>query len=87
MNVLTCSKHIIKIKRLVIIILIITSPSYTDAQQNVLDTRLSFRLADVSIANVLKSISRKTGYYFTYDTDLIEPEKFTTRRPSDYQHG
>ncbi len=80
MNVLTCSKHIIKIKRLVIIILIITSPSYTHAQQNVLDTRLSFRLADVSIANVLKSISRKTGYYFTYDTDLIEPEKLTTVR-------
>jgi hypothetical protein len=80
MNVLTYGKHIITIKRLVIIILIMTGSPATHAQQNILDKRLSFKLTDVSIASVLKSISHKTGYHFTYDTDLIEPERLTTVR-------
>ncbi len=80
MNVLAYAEHKIIIKRLVIIILIITVSFITRAQENVLNTRLSFKLNDVSISTVLKSISRKTGYYFTYDTDLIEPDRLTTVR-------
>ncbi|MBN1388560.1 MAG: carboxypeptidase-like regulatory domain-containing protein [Bacteroidales bacterium] len=83
MNVLTNGTYIITIKKLVIIILIITGSFVTQAQHNVLDTRLSFKLTDVRIASILKSVSRRTGYYFTYDTDLIEPEKLITVRMDD----
>jgi len=66
--------------RLVIVISIITVSSSVHAQETVLESPLSLRFNDTSIAGILKSISRKTGYYFTYDTDLVEPDKLTSLR-------
>ncbi|HCC71075.1 MAG TPA: hypothetical protein DEQ09_07995 [Bacteroidales bacterium] len=78
MNVLTYDKYTTLARRLVIIILIITGPSIIRAQENVLYTNISLKFTNTSISNILKSITRETGYYFTYDTDLIEPERLTT---------
>ncbi|MFO7851288.1 MAG: carboxypeptidase-like regulatory domain-containing protein [Bacteroidota bacterium] len=78
MNVLAYAKYNAMIKRLVIFILIITCPSFTFAQESVLETPFSFNLNNVSISTILKSVSRETGYHFTYDTDLIEPESIIT---------
>ena len=80
MNVLAYAKKNIIARRLVIIILIITCSSFLQAQDNVLNTLISCKLSNASISTVLKSLSRKTGYHFTYDTDLVEPEKQTSVR-------
>ncbi len=80
MNVLAYTVRNIGIKKLVIIILIITGSSIIQAQDTVLNTRISLKLNNTSISAVLKSLSRKTGYYFTYDTDVVEPEKLTSLR-------
>ncbi|MDT8401630.1 MAG: carboxypeptidase-like regulatory domain-containing protein [Bacteroidales bacterium] len=80
MDVLAYAGKNIVTRSLVIMILIITGSSVLHAQENILDTRLSLRFSEASISTVLKSISRKTGYYFTYDTDLVEPERLTRVR-------
>lgn len=80
MNVLIYARHIIMIRRLAITLIIIACSSFTYAQENILATPLTLKLSDVSISTVLRFVSRKTGYYFTYDTDLIEPERITTVR-------
>jgi len=35
---------------------------------------ISIKMNGVKISTALKAISRKTGYVFTYDTDLVKPE-------------
>lgn len=65
---------------LLIIILILAAPNILRAQDNVLDDKLTVRFTETSISSVLRSISRKTGYNFTYDTELVEPETLTTIR-------
>lgn len=80
MNVLADAGKNIAARYPVIIILFITCSPFLYAQQDVLESRHSLRFSDVSISTVLKSISRKTGYNFTYDTDLVEPESLTSVR-------
>ncbi|MEE4215394.1 MAG: carboxypeptidase-like regulatory domain-containing protein [Bacteroidales bacterium] len=70
-------------KGLVIMIFIITVSSIAHAQENVLEAPITLRFSETSISSVLKSISRKTGYYFTYDTDLVEPDKLTSLRANN----
>lgn len=79
MNVLAYAGNKVTIKNFVIILLIITTSHLKlSAQESILDTRLSLRHSDVSISDILRSVSRKTDYYFTYDFDLVEPERLTT---------
>jgi len=78
MDVLAYAGKNIVTRSLVIMILFITGSSFLHAQENILDSRLSLRINEASISTVLKSLSRKTGYYFTYDTDLVEPENLTS---------
>lgn len=70
-------------RRLVIIIFIITASSVIHAQENILEAPLSLRFNDTSISGILKSISRKTGYYFTYDTDLVEPGRLASLKANN----
>ncbi len=71
-------------KKIVITLILITGFSFATAQENnVLESRLTLRLNDVSISNILKTISRRTGYHFTYDTDLIEPGRVSSVRMTD----
>ncbi|MGM0464456.1 MAG: carboxypeptidase-like regulatory domain-containing protein, partial [Bacteroidota bacterium] len=71
-------------KKIVITLILITGFVFATAQENnVLERRLTLRLNDVSISNILKTISRRTGYHFTYDTDLIEPGRVSSVRMTD----
>jgi hypothetical protein len=68
--------HIIrKLSGIVILLILICSPSYS--QVNILDTEFSFRAGTVKTGNALTLISQHTGYYFTYDSRLIDTEKKT----------
>lgn len=46
-------------------------------QQGILDSLFTFRAGSVKTGNALNIISRQTGYNFTYDSRLIDPEQRT----------
>jgi hypothetical protein len=69
-----------KIKRLSIlylglIILFIATPFYTYAQNDILKERFSFENQRASLYDILNVISKKTGYYFIYDSKIVENDK------------
>ncbi len=62
------------------------APTY--GQVNILDSLFSFNTGTVKTSNALNIISRQTGYFFTYDSKLINSEKriklqFTDTKLSD----
>ncbi|HUS86195.1 MAG TPA: carboxypeptidase-like regulatory domain-containing protein [Bacteroidales bacterium] len=59
-------------------ILLATGNLIVYSQESALDQPVTIRMSDVKISAVLKSITRKTGYSFTYDTDLVKPEEITS---------
>lgn len=48
------------------------------AQEIILGKRFSFRDEDIKTGSALSTISRRTGYYFTYDSKIIDTESRTT---------
>jgi CarboxypepD_reg-like domain len=74
---LSSDDHIIKrLSDFAFLFLLIYSPALY-AQVNVLDSVFTFRAGTVKTGNALNLISQKTGYYFTYDTKIIDPERKT----------
>jgi hypothetical protein len=66
------------IKRLsgfAVLLLFLNSTAF--GQVNILDSAFTFRAGTVKTANALNLISQKTGYYFTYDSRIIDPERKT----------
>jgi hypothetical protein len=59
-----------------LLLLLLHSPA-SNGQVNILDSIFTFRAGKVKTSNALNLISRKTGYYFTYDTKIIDPAKET----------
>lgn len=57
-----------------IIILLLASLSEATGQEDVLSTIHSFSNGNIRRGNALNIISRRTGYFFTYDSRLIDPE-------------
>ncbi len=57
--------------------IILNLPQQTVCQRSILDSTFTFRAGDVKTGNALNIISRQTGYNFTYDSRLINPEKKT----------
>ncbi len=57
------------------ITLIIASFPEAEGQEDILRSVHTFRNGNVRKTNALNIISRKTGYYFTYDSKLIDPEE------------
>jgi hypothetical protein len=49
----------------------------TKCQTGILDSAFTFRAGSVKTSNALNLITRQTGYYFTYDSRLVDPEKKT----------
>ncbi len=47
-------------------------------QRSILDSAFTFKAGIIKTSNALNIITRQTGYYFTYDSHLIDPEKKTT---------
>ena len=60
-----------------IILLLLSRSPVSYGQVNILDSILTFRAGIVKTSNALNLISRKTGYFFTYDTKIINPERET----------
>lgn len=65
-----------KLSGIALIILLVNSPR-TFSQVNILDSAYTFRAGMVKTGNALNIISRQTGYYFTYDSKLIDSERKT----------
>jgi hypothetical protein len=65
-----------KISGIALLILLVNS-QWAFSQVNILDSALTFRAGVVKTGNALFIISRQTGYYFTYDSKLIDTEKKT----------
>jgi len=57
-----------------IIFLLAAGNSFLWGQDNVFKQKISIKMKGARIRTVLEAISRKTGYVFTYDSDLIKPE-------------
>ena len=55
------------------ILLLNAHPAF--CQVNILDSAFTFRAGIVKTGNALNIISRQTGYYFTFDSKLIDTEK------------
>lgn len=71
-------------EKILISLILITAFSFATAQENdVLEKRLTLRLNNVSVSNILKTISRRTAYHFTYDTDLVEPGRISSVRADE----
>src|SRR4030043_1783218 len=46
-------------------------------QTGILDSAFTFRAGSIKTGNALNLITRQTGYYFTYDSRLIDAERKT----------
>ncbi|MCK4701068.1 MAG: carboxypeptidase-like regulatory domain-containing protein [Bacteroidales bacterium] len=57
-----------------IIFLLAAGNSLLWGQDNVFEQNISIKMNGARIRTALEAISRKTGYVFTYDSDLIKPE-------------
>jgi hypothetical protein len=69
----TISKYISAIALLIFLI-----PSReTKSQESILDSVFTFRAGSLKTGNALDIITRQTGFHFTYDSRLIDPEKKT----------
>jgi hypothetical protein len=53
------------------------------AQEGILDEPVTIRLNNARISAILKQITRKTGYYFTYDADLINRDSVVSLSTQD----
>ena len=74
---LSSNDRIVKrLSGLAFLLLLLHSPA-TFGQVNILDSVFTFRAGTVKTSNALNLISRKTGYFFTYDTKIIDPERET----------
>ncbi len=61
-----------------IALLILLIPSWdAKCQESILDSTFTFRAGTVKTGNALNLITRQTGYNFTYDSRLINPEEKT----------
>src|SRR5665648_494577 len=66
----------IKLPAIALLILLIPT-NRADCQRSILDSMFTFRAGSVKTGNALDIISGQTGYHFTYDSRLIDPEKKT----------
>lgn len=53
------------------------------AQEGILDEPVTIRLNNARISAILKQITRKTGFYFTYDADLINRDSVASVNSQD----
>ena len=68
---------ILKKNLAIVLFFLLASLQAAECQENILDSVFTFRAGQVKTGNALNIISRQTGYNFTYDSRLIDPEKKT----------
>jgi len=64
----------VKFYAIVLCFLLLTAPK-GNCQKTILDSTFTFRAGTVKTINALGLINRQTGYNFTYDSRLINPDK------------
>ncbi len=74
--------HCKRISAIALLILLIQWQT-AKCQTGILDSVFTFRAGSIKTINALNLITRQTGYYFTYDSRLIDPEKKTEMTFSD----
>jgi len=67
---------IVRIQAIALFILLVL-PEDARCQRGILDSTFTFRAGTVKTGNALNIITRQTGFNFTYDSRLINPEKKT----------
>lgn len=65
------------LKLLAIAIFFLLLPGKSECQTNILDSTFTFNSGIVKTGNALEIITRQTGFNFTYDNRLIDPNKKT----------
>lgn len=68
---------IFKIFQAIPLFLLFIIPQKTECQKGILDSAFTFSAGKIKTGDALDSISRVTGYNFTYDSRLIDKEKQT----------
>ena len=59
----------------IVLLIMLNLPERTFCQRSILDSTFTFRSGTVKTGNALDIITRRTGFNFTYDSRLIDPEK------------
>lgn len=59
------------------LLIMMLPPGEIKGQGSILDSTYNFRAGTVKTINALNLITRATGYHFTYDTRLIDPDRKT----------
>jgi hypothetical protein len=75
---LSLNDHIVKRITFIFSFVLITGTQQAHGQPGILDSAYSFRAGIVKTGTALNMISRQTGYYFTYDSRLVDSEKKVT---------
>jgi len=74
---LSVKDHILKRASFIILLLLFADTQPAKSQLGILDSLYTFRSGTSKVGTALNMISRQTGYYFTYDSRLIDTEKKT----------
>jgi hypothetical protein len=61
----------------IVLFIFLIQPEKSECQRGILDSTFTFRAGTVKTGNALQIITRETGYYFTYDSRLIDTERKT----------
>ncbi len=64
-----------KIFRAIALLMFLVPPQKLVCQEGILDSVFTFRAGSMKTVNALGIITRETGYHFTYDSRLVNPEK------------
>jgi hypothetical protein len=72
---LSLNDHIAKKITFIISFVLIAGTQQANGQLGILDSVYTFRAGQVKAGTALNIISRQTGYYFTYDSRLVDTEK------------
>jgi len=63
-----------KILKAIALLMFLMSPQKLVCQEGILDSVFTFRAGSIKTGNALGIITRQTGYHFTYDSRLVDPE-------------
>jgi hypothetical protein len=69
--------HKILTLQAIVLFIFLILPVRSECQRSILDSTFTFRAGTVKTGNALQIITRETGYYFTYDSRLIDTERKT----------
>jgi len=64
-----------QILKAIALLMFLIPPQKLLCQEGILDSVFTFRAGSIKTGNALDIITRETGYHFTYDSRLINPEK------------